>query len=760
MKDIVKEIFYNNVMSELLSPSGTKEAFKAAISNGADAIYLGLDKFSARAYANNFTIDSLKELLDFAHLRNVKIFVTINTIIFDDELNDVYDTIDKLANMGVDAIIIQDLAVFNYIVNKYESLHPHASTQMGVDDLQAASLLKDIGFKRIVFARETPIEKIKEIKDELNIEVETFIHGALCVSYSGNCYMSSSIGERSGNRGRCAGCCRKYYSLEDLTNNQNVGEGYLLSLKDLNTSQYINKMAFIDSLKIEGRMKEPNYVASVTNYYRHLLDKENVEADSLLKVFNRTYTKGFVNDASKEEVANIERPNNYGYLIGEIIKKEKDTIWIRLHKSLSKGDQIRIETLNKRIEISLPITRLYDGNFNMIETASKTAIISCKEKVNIGAKVYKTKDAQFVDEANRSLLKNEYKKLPIKMELNCHIGKPLFLKVTYQEYKVFVKSENIVNDARTSPLTKDDVIKQLSKLNETPYYLNNIDISLDENCFATVKELNELRRAAIEKLNSQRLSFKVKEGIKKEIVPQKHSLIKPIMTVEVSNEEQYEIVKSLGIENIYFKNVIRRNNVTYPEINGDVLVNGYGGIKNYLNKNRVITDSSLNVTNHVAAAILSSLGVDRITLSQEISKDNIKKLIANYYQAYNTYPNLELIVYGRSKIMHSKYCPLKKLDKCGNCKKAKFALKDDFASFPIIFNDDCTITLLNSKTLNIMDELVDLKGINYYRLVFTTETKEEIIKIINHFNDVLANNASSSFNGKDETRGHFFSNPL
>ena len=225
-------------MNELLAPVGSKEAFYAAIANGADAVYLGLSKHNARAYADNFTLENLKEYVDFAHLRNVRIFVTLNTIVFDHELDEVYKMIDELALLHVDAIIVQDFAVMNYALNNYKSLEVHASTQMGIDDYYGAKLLKDLGVKRVVVARETPLEVIKDIKNRTNIEVEAFIHGALCVSYSGNCFMSAAIGERSGNRGRCAGCCRKLYTLIDLDNNKKIKTGYLLSMKDLNLSQY------------------------------------------------------------------------------------------------------------------------------------------------------------------------------------------------------------------------------------------------------------------------------------------------------------------------------------------------------------------------------------------------------------------------------------------------------------------------------------------------------------------------------------------
>ena len=221
--------------------------------------------------------------------------------------------------------------------------------------------------------------------------------------------MSSAIGERSGNRGRCAGCCRKLYTLVDINNKKDIKTGYLLSMKDLNTSDHLKEMSFIDSYKVEGRMKEPNYVASVTNTYRKLIDNEPVNTHNLLKVFNRTYTKGYINNEKVEEITNIEKPNNFGYLIGTVTKQFKGKVWIKLFSELNKGDQIRIETNNLLEEISLPVTRLFDERMNLINTANKMAILDCQKFVKIGAKVYKTKDIKFVEEADKSLLRNEYK---------------------------------------------------------------------------------------------------------------------------------------------------------------------------------------------------------------------------------------------------------------------------------------------------------------------------------------------------------------
>ena len=280
-------------MAELLAPAGNMEALIAAISNGCDAIYLGMQKFGARAYSSNFDFESLKEAISYAHLRNVKIYVTMNTIVFENEIEAMKQQMHQLNEIGVDAIIVADLAAFDYLVNNFADMEAHCSTQMGIDDLDGTLLFKELGAKRIVLSREVPIEKVKEIKKIAQIPLEIFVHGALCVSYSGNCLMSGLIGYRSGNRGRCVGSCRKEYEIIDKTTDEALGKNYILSTKDLNTIDYIDDLKEIDSLKIEGRMKEPAYVANVVSRYRRALDYKITEEDktNLSKTFNRTFTK-------------------------------------------------------------------------------------------------------------------------------------------------------------------------------------------------------------------------------------------------------------------------------------------------------------------------------------------------------------------------------------------------------------------------------------------------------------------------------------
>jgi len=748
-------------MSELLSPAGTKEAFYAAIANGANAIYLGLDKFSARAYAQNFTLENLKKLVEYAHLREVKIFVTINTIIYDDELKEAFKTIDTLAEYGVDGIIVQDLAILHYISSNYESIHAHASTQMGIDDIEGAKLVKSLGVKRIVFARETEVTKIKEIKDALDIEVEAFIHGALCVAYSGNCLMSSMIGDRSGNRGRCAGCCRKQYTLVDIKNKLTFDRGYLLSMKDLNLSKNIKDISFIDSLKIEGRMKEPEYVGGVTRIYRKLLDKDNVRDEDLNKVFNRTYTKGLIFNENKEDLTNTERPNNYGYLIGHVEKQYKDKIWIRLNSRLNKGDQIRIDSSNTKEEISLPVLKMFSYERDEIFSADKCAIIYCEVPVMVNSKIYKTKDFEFYKNVGKDNEQNEYSKLPVNFEFTAKINKNPILKIQYKKYISYVKSDFVIQAASSAPITKENIENQLNKLNDTPYKINNLLITMDDNIFLPLKVINELRREAISKLNEQRIKVNVIKKDAKRVIPQNYDLKDPEITIEVSNHEQYEAAKEAGIEKVFFENVIPRNFAKYDESFKNVLVGGLNGGQFYKDKANITTDYSLNVVNAESVALLSSLGVNRITLSEEISKEYIEKLISNYREMYNTSPNLELIVYGRSKLMHTQYCPLRKAGFCGKCKEGLYGLKDDYTTFPLKFNGDCTMFVLNDRPLNIMDDIDDLKGISSYRLRFTIESKEEASEIINQFKDKLVNKVKTkTFDKAKHTHGHFIKKPL
>nr|MCR5308136.1 U32 family peptidase [bacterium] len=364
-------------MSELLAPAGDYESLVAAISNGADAIYLGLETLSARAYAKNFSFVELKKAVEYAHLRNVKVYVTVNTIVYEKELTEAFNAIKECYKANVDALIIQDLALIKHVIDNYKDMEAHISTQVGIDDIYGIRLLEKLGAKRIVVSRECNIEKIREFKKQTKVSIEAFIHGALCVSFSGGCLMSGLIGMRSGNRGRCVGPCRKKYKL--FMDDKFISDSYILSMKDLNTSSFIKELSIIDSLKIEGRMKNPEYVSGVVNLYRNLLDNKKPDA-YLEKTFNRTFTKGYLFNEDKKDIVNSNKPNNFGYLIGKIVEKKNNTYKIKLNSPLNQNDQIRIEA---KEEINLPIVKLYDKNHNLIKSANDYCYIEMKEKANI-----------------------------------------------------------------------------------------------------------------------------------------------------------------------------------------------------------------------------------------------------------------------------------------------------------------------------------------------------------------------------------------
>ncbi|GAU77283.1 U32 family peptidase [Fusibacter sp. 3D3] len=742
-------------MTELLAPAGNMEALKAAISNGCDAIYLGMQKFGARAYSSNFDLESLKEAVTYAHLRHVKIYVTMNTIVFENEVLEMKSQMHALNEIGVDGIIVQDLAAFDYIVKNFLDMEAHCSTQMGIDDLDGTLLFKELGAKRVVLSREVEIEKVKEIKRIAKIPLEIFVHGALCVSYSGNCLMSGLIGYRSGNRGRCVGSCRKEYELIDKTTNTVLGKNYILSTKDLNTIDHIDDLKEIDSLKIEGRMKEPAYVANVVSRYRMALDHTITEEDKehLNKTFNRTYTKGYLFHEDVKEITNVLRPNNFGYEIGRISKIVKNMYEITLNRPLNQNDIIRISHNNE--DVILNVVKLYDKEGNLINKADDVCYIKLKEKMSKGDLVYITKDNLYY-KALESSLEKEFKRFNLDIKVYAHPDSKLIIEASGLGFTYLYENDEILGEAINNPTTKEQVIKQFSRLNDTIFELKSVDYEAF-GAFIPAKLLNAARRDIVQglydlKLNSQKKRTKAIKSKEKICFPPK----KPYFTASVTTQVQYEACVSCGIEEIYFENIVRRNQNDYEQKEGQLLIGGYGGIHHYRESNPFITDYSLNVVNATSCYELYRLGAKRVTMSYELNKHQIDDLTNAYFEENDGYPALEMIVYGRAPLMFTKYCPLKKMNLCGVCKSNHYELKDEHGTFPIISHDDCTATILNGKTLNLLDELQNIKGVEAFRLNFTVESKEQVVNTINNALSKLNGIASKSvFNPETDTRGHF-----
>ncbi len=737
-------------MSELLAPAGDFDSLVAAISNGADAVYIGLETLSARAYAKNFSFDELNEAVKYAHLRNVKVYVTINTIVYEKELNEAFNAIKKCYLSNVDALIIQDLAIIKHVIDNYKDMEAHISTQVGIDDIYGIRLLEKLGAKRIVVSRECSIDKIREFKKQSKVSIEAFIHGALCVSFSGGCLMSGLIGMRSGNRGRCVGPCRKKYKL--FMDDKFISDSYILSMKDLNTSSFIHELNIIDSLKIEGRMKSPEYVAGVVNLYRSLLDNKKPDA-YLEKTFNRTFTKGYLFNEDKKDIVNSNKPNNNGYLIGKIVGKKNNLYQIKLTSALNQNDQIRIEAKN---EISLPIVKLYDNNHNLIKSAKDYCFIEMKENASINDLVYKTKDVEYLEEIKKTYPK-EFKRLPLDIYVTGSAGNKLSISFEYNDYVSYVQSD-ILEKSINKPITKDTIYTQLNKLNDTPYYISSINYDIKEDFFIPIKEINELRRKGIEELNNKRLDKnREKSPIKENNYKISFDKISPKLAVFATSEEQYQVAKEMGVEIIYYNNYVRRNNAHYIDTNSYVLIGNYGGL-NYYKNNTIITDHLFNASNSIAVYNLFRLGASRVTLPHEINSKQIKDLYQEYYTNNNGSPNLEMIVYGHQELMYTKYCPLKHNGLCGKCKNHSFRLNDGLYDFYLKTDNDCYTSIYNGKRLNLIDDLYDLSNyINVFRLQFTIETKEETKEIIEKFQYKLSHldDKTKEFNDKVDTHGYY-----
>ncbi|MBR6501271.1 MAG: U32 family peptidase, partial [Firmicutes bacterium] len=443
-------------MTELLAPAGSIEVFKAAVSNGCDAVYLGMQKFGARAYSTNFDWDTLAEVVRYAHLRDVKIFVTMNTVVYEEEMEDMKDQLHRLNEVGVDGVIVQDMAVFDYVVRNFVDLEAHCSTQMGIDDLEGTLLYKELGAKRVVLSREVPIEKVKEIRRIAEIPIEIFIHGALCMSYSGNCLMSGLTGYRCGNRGRCVGSCRKPFEVVNVTDNESLETHYILSTKDLNTIDYIEDLKEVDSLKIEGRMKEPVYVANVVSKYRKALDGELTweDKENLKKTFNRTFTKGYLFHEDPRDLSNIQKPNNFGYEIGKISGYHKGMCEIALKKSLTQNDVIRIDHENE--DINLSVAKLFDREGKLINKADKVCYIKLKEKVSVGDVVYKTKDQAYYKELE-GMLDHEFRRYDLNLKVYAYPGSKLVIDAEGLGHQYLYESEEILEEAQKASTTREQV---------------------------------------------------------------------------------------------------------------------------------------------------------------------------------------------------------------------------------------------------------------------------------------------------------------
>lgn len=687
---------------ELLAPAGDFSCLKAAIEAGCDAVYIGGKLFGARAFSSNFTDDEIIKAINYAHLFGVKVYVTTNTLIYDKEVERFLEYISFLHKNNVDAVIIQDLGMLDLVRQTFPNLEVHASTQMHIHNLDGASFMEKLGVKRVVLARETSISKIKEIKEKTNIDIEIFIHGALCVSYSGQCLMSSLIGNRSGNRGTCAGSCRQSYSIVDENNNIILNNKYPLSMKDLCSLENLKTLLDIGvtSLKIEGRMKSSSYVYTVVKLYRLAIDSyyknNNIYIDekelyNLKKIFNREFTKGFLFDEENNKVINMKRPNHQGVEIGKVINYKNNVATIKLNDEININDGLRI--VGKK-DIGVNVNNFYI-NSKLVKTAKKGDIITIKvnDKVEKDDKVLLTLDSKLNEEINNIISSNQRKVL-VKAKFIAKEDKQITFELTDFINKVVVISENKVTKALNKPITKEEIKEKLNKIKDTVYKYESLDIEIDDNIFIPLNIINDLKRKAFEELNNKRL-YKIpykrceyKRNVKS--YPKEK-----LLNILILKDEDIDSLKK-KYDYIYSSNNIDNTILLLPRVidkykenyNKDVLVGDIG----YFNKHKgCITDTSFNVVNSYTVTFLHSLGAERVTLSYELTKKQIEILINAYEERYKAHPNLELVVEGYEEVMISKFS----LNKYFN--NDKLYLKDKFNNLYKIKEKDNLMIIYNYK---------------------------------------------------------------
>ena len=755
---------------ELLAPVGSMESLHAAIENGADAVYLGGTLFNARASATNFDNEQLKEAVKTAHLKGVKVYVTANILVDDSEMKEVLDYVKYLYDIDVDAIIIQDLGLLNLVRKLFPLLPVHASTQMTINNEYGAKLLEDEGVKRIVLARETPISEIKSIKNNTNIELEGFIHGALCVSYSGQCLMSSLIGGRSGNRGTCAQPCRMAYSIVDENGKlvPNWDKKYVLSPKDLNMIDNIPETleAGITSLKIEGRLKKPEYVATIVKNYRSVLNAGNAsisddDRKDIAQMFNRGFTKGLgLGDFGKDFIS-FEKPGNQGIVLGEVVRADKYKVYIDLKEDIIEGDIIEFELSSGELKgIKMP----FDAKAGTSVSMEKPGYILPNTLV------YKKTDTALMEKAQASY-KNNTIEYPIDMEIDIHIGQSPRLILMYKNHVIISTVENIVEKGEKISLTREKVLAQLSKLGDTNYYINNFTINLDEGSFLPMSTLNILRRKAIEDLNlklgnynerillneddynrrrNTLLKFKKEKTHKKNKLSVKVDNINQLNDLDLNKLDRIYIGFYEGLEAIVreLKNkgkeiYIWTDKILYKEdleklyrvikpienIIDGISVSNVGSLM-YFRKHfklKLHGDMGLNVFNSYTAEYLGSLGINSITLSPELNLTQIKTLWEN------TNMEIETIVYGYLPSMITKTCPMalvkacKDDNDCLTCNFSKgYGLKDRMDATFYMERKQGFTTIYNSVPLMVLDSLESVykAGVGTTRLDFTRETKD------------------------------------
>ncbi|MDD7305878.1 MAG: U32 family peptidase [Peptoniphilaceae bacterium] len=662
---------------EILAPVGNFAMLEAGLAAGAYSFYLALDDFGARAYAENFNLDNIKGVIDYIHLFEKKVYITVNTLIKDEEMSKAIYYIEKIYQYGADGILIQDIGLYHLIKDKIKDMELHASTQMAINDYYGAKAAMDLGFNRVVIARETPFSEIEKIV-KLPVDIEVFVHGSLCVSFSGECLMSSFLGKRSANRGRCAGICRKKYQL--ISEGKVLSNDYYLSMNDLNTIDQVDKLVDIgvDCLKIEGRMKTPEYVYTVVKSYRDKLYKGFYNENNLLDIANRPYTKGFI-FGNKKSYTNLENSEKRRSL-GKVFAKNGNKYFLTNSK-LKKGSILQITTIKDK-KLPLTLTRDYKKGEEVFLKAYADA--------KIDSKVLMLNNPSLKEDLEKNL--TTYKNLPIDIRFFAKIGQKPRIEISYKDKKVSCKGGEALQKAKNISITEDDIKENLGKLNDQVFKANSIEVFMDKDVFIRKKDINHLRRLAVKLLQEELTKTYHRKPIKINLKSTNKSLSKKrehniellCNNVDPSRLEKFDNVyiraydpKFKGLSLYYILDSHREYEISKlikflkeNSIKG-VIFNNYRDlsfIKDFKeNGIKIRIGRYLNAFNSYAFDFYSDFS-QMITASVETTFETINKISSSY--------PIEVLAFGQIELMTMVHCPFSAYKNCGHvgCSGCKFNL--------------------------------------------------------------------------------------
>ncbi|MFI5232130.1 MAG: DUF3656 domain-containing protein [Gemmatimonadales bacterium] len=705
---------------ELLSPAGSLDSVRAAVANGADAVYLGVEKFNARDEGAQLSVAELEQACAIAHGGGVRVYLTLNILIKPHEMEDALTHLGTCIDAGIDAAIVQDVGLIRLIQHVYPDFEIHGSTQMTVHDASGAAVMKALGVDRVVLARENTLDDIRAIHAAVpGLGLESFVHGALCIAYSGQCFMSGMISERSANRGSCAQSCRKDYVLTDAVSGEELDRGYLISAKDLGAYDHLQEIADagIGCLKIEGRKKKPEYVATVTRGYREFLDRVDkgtfsaptfAEVQPLVQIFSRGFTGGMYGGRAGRDYITRTQPDNHGFDLGVVVANEGGEVIVDVRAPIEPGDGLGFEppdgaTHAQSTGFAVSAVRTVRSANGVVRQA-----IASRVRVTVGWKVQRTAHAALLERARLSFAALQGSAPVRKASLDVRVfggaGAPLKAIFRAVDDEVSVASELPLAPATKRALDAAQLREQLGRLGDTPFALGAVDTqALPAGLFIPVSELNHLRQRAVDELMVHRdWTERARQSDRGERVraaarapdAAPRATVRPAagftLSAEVFSVDDARAAAEAGANEIVFDPFLRhpappRSRITSlgaelgekgtmlrlrtptivrPEDRPQLekwlaldmpVLSGHVGLVAELSRagRDVVADYAVNCFNAHTAAELFRLGARRVTASVELTVDEIGSLVAPWGG-----DAFDVFLYGRPEGMTLEHCVL------------------------------------------------------------------------------------------------------